>query len=191
MKQNSVSQIRIIAGQWRGRKIPVPDIEGLRPTPDRIRETLFNWLAAHCRDAIALDCFAGSGALGFEACSRGANTVTMIEKNKMAWMSLQTQAERLEADNIEVLFGDVLDLIPQLQQNYSLVFIDPPYASAELRGEVLDALLVHRKLADGACIYLEWPQGESFELPSDDFRWLKQKKAGQVHYAIAEWHISR
>lgn len=191
MNKTKPSQVRIIAGQWRGRKIPVPDIEGLRPTPDRIRETLFNWLAADCRGAVALDCFAGSGVLGFETSSRGANTVVMIEKNKSAWQSLDAQAQRLDADNIKLLCGDVLELIPQLSQSYSLVFIDPPYALPDLRTQVLDSLLAHGKLIDGARIYLEWPQGESFELPSSEFQWLKQKKAGSVHYAIAEWHLSR
>lgn len=191
MKAGRGSQIRIIAGQWRGRKIPVPHIEGLRPTPDRIRETLFNWMAADCRAAVALDCFAGSGALGFETCSRGAKSVTMIEKDKFAWKNLQTQLQRLETDKIDLLCGDVLDLIPQLQQSYNLVFIDPPYTLPELRMQVLDLLLTHHCLADGARIYLEWPQGQAFELPDTDFHWLKQKKAASVNYAIAEWHLSR
>ncbi len=185
------TQVRIIAGQWRGRRIPVPDAEGLRPTPDRIRETLFNWLADECRGATVLDCFSGSGVLGFEACSRGAKSVTIIEKNGFAWKNLQTQVQLLESDNIELLCGDVLDLVPQLSRSYSLVFIDPPYALPELRTLVLDSLLTYGKLTDGARIYLEWPQGESFELPSSDFHWLKQKKAGSVHYAIAEWRLSR
>ncbi|MDH5356849.1 MAG: 16S rRNA (guanine(966)-N(2))-methyltransferase RsmD, partial [Gammaproteobacteria bacterium] len=186
-----VSQIRIIAGEWRRRKIPVPEIQGLRPTPDRIRETLFNWLSSDCRGAVVLDCFAGSGVLGFETSSRAAKSVTLIEKDKAGWENLKTQAQRLGATNIDVLCGDVLDLIPQLQQSYSLVFIDPPYALPELRQKVLESLLAHKKLTDGARIYLEWPQGESFELPSADFQWLKKKKAGSVHYAIAEWCLSR
>ncbi len=191
MKKNTGSQLRIIAGQWRGRKIPVPAVEGLRPTPDRIRETVFNWLAGDCRAATVLDCFAGSGALGFEAASRGAMVVTMVEKNRLAWQNLINQKQQLEAGNVELHYGDILALICSLQKSYSIVFIDPPYAMPELRYQVLDALIANQSLVDGARIYLEWPHGEEFKLSSSDFSWLKQKKAGQVHYAIAEWRLCR
>ncbi|MCP4188189.1 MAG: 16S rRNA (guanine(966)-N(2))-methyltransferase RsmD [Gammaproteobacteria bacterium] len=191
MKKNTGSQLRIIAGRWRGRKIPVPAIEGLRPTPDRIRETVFNWLAAECRATTVLDCFAGSGALGFEAASRGAKAVTMVEKNRQAWQNLMNQKRQLEASNVELLCGDILALIPSFQYSFDIVFIDPPYAMPELRHRVIDALIKSQCLAEGARIYLEWPQGEKFELSSDGFTWLKQKKAGQVHYAIAEWRLCR
>lgn len=190
-RKPGASQIRVIAGQLRGSKLPVPSVAGLRPTPDRIRETLFNWFADDCRGAVVLDCFAGSGALGFEAGSREASWVTMIEQDKKAWKNLQTQVQRLQLDNIELLNGDALSLIPGLKRRYDLVFIDPPYARPEFRGEVLQGLIKHAKLNDGARIYLEWPQGETFELPGTELSWWKKKKAGQVHYAIAEWRLSR
>jgi 16S rRNA (guanine966-N2)-methyltransferase len=190
MKIKKMQQVRIIGGLWRGKKLPVPEIDGLRPTPDRIRETLFNWLMTDCPGASVLDCFAGSGALGFEALSREAKHLTMIENNSRAWRNLEQQAEHFQDDRITLLFGDAIDLIAQLKRQYSLVFIDPPYALPRLRRQVLESLIEHRRLLDGAKIYLEWPSTEQFELPDSSLFWLKQKIAGRVNYAIAEWRPS-
>ena len=184
-------QVRIIGGRWRGRKLPVPEIDGLRPTPDRIRETLFNWLIPDCPGSNVLDCFAGSGALGFEALSREAKHLTMIESNSRALRNLERQAEALHTDRITLYSGDAIDLIARLKCQFNLVFIDPPYALAQLRRQVLESLIEHRRLLDGAKIYLEWPLGEQFELPDSSLVWLKQKIAGRVNYAIAEWRPSR
>ncbi len=183
--------MRIIGGQWRGRKLPVPEVDGLRPTPDRIRETLFNWLMMDCPGASVLDCFAGSGALGFEALSREAEHLTMIENNSSAWRNLERQMNSFHADRITLIMGDAIDLIAGLKRQFNLVFIDPPYALPQLRKQVLTSLIEHRRLLDGAKIYLEWPTGEQFELPHSNLSWLKQKMAGQVNYAIAEWRSSR
>lgn len=191
MKQVKSTQVRIIAGRWRGSKLPVPTVTGLRPTPDRIRETLFNWLANDCRSAQVLDCFAGSGVLGFETASRGAARVTFIEQNEQGWRNLMVQIQRLQAENIDLHRGNSIELIPQLSPIYDIVFIDPPYARPELRELVIKLLIENQKLADGARIYLEWPLGEQYDLPHSDLVWLKQKKAGQVNYAIAEWRPSR
>lgn len=191
MSKMQSAQVRIIAGEWRGSKLSVVDVEGLRPTPDRIRETLFNWLSNDCRGARVLDCFAGSGALGFEAGSRGASRVTLIERDKQASNNLQRQAQRLQAVNVEIFNGDAVELINNLEGSYDIVFVDPPYAEPELRAKVIKRLIDHEKLADDARIYLEWPEGEVFQLPHPDLSWRKQKKAGQVHYAIAEWRLSR
>ncbi len=191
MKKAVTSQVRIIGGKFRGSKIPVPSISGLRPTPNRIRETLFNWLADECRAAKVLDCFSGSGALGFEAISRGADSVTLIEQDRKAWQNLQQQIERLGTDNVELLIGDALALIPDLGEPYTLVFIDPPYAIVGMREKVLSSLIDNGKLVDGTQIYLEWPDGDTFELTHPNLYWRKHKKAGQVHYAIAEWRLSR
>ena len=100
MIKTKPGQVRIIAGEWRGSKLVVPAVDGLRPTPDRIRETLFNWLANDCRGANVLDCFAGSGALGFEVASRGARQVRLIEQNPLAFNNLQDLKQRLKADNV-------------------------------------------------------------------------------------------
>lgn len=190
MKGGLSNQLRIIGGRWRGRKLPVPVINGLRPTPDRVRETLFNWLAKDCPGASVLDCFAGSGALGFEALSRGAAQLTMIENEKRAFKNLQQQVARLQADEVKLLQGDALELIPKLDQKYNLVFIDPPYTLATMREQVISILEQHQRLHQGAKVYFEWPQGEAYDLASSQLIWLKQKKAGQVNYAIAEWRLS-
>lgn len=182
--------LRIIGGRWRASKLPIPDIEGLRPTPDRIRETLFNWLMTDCPGASVLDCFSGSGALGFEALSREAKHLTMIENNTVAWRNLQKQAKRFPADQITLVQGDAIELIVQLKGQFSLVFIDPPYAMPQLRQQVLINLIAHQRLMDGAKIYLEWPLGEEFELAEPGFSWVRHKIAGRVNYAIAEWRVS-
>ena len=170
------SRVRIIGGRWRGRKLPVADSDGLRPTPDRIRETLFNWLAADCRGARVLDCFAGSGVLGIEALSRGASSLTALERAPAAVANLRRLAAELASDAIEIVDGDAEAAIGDLREPFDLVFIDPPYAVPRLREQVFLAL--------------EWPRDEDFELPSPRLRWLKQKRAGQVNYAIAEWRAS-
>jgi 16S rRNA (guanine966-N2)-methyltransferase len=184
-------QVRIIGGKWRGRKLPVVEVAGLRPTPDRVRETLFNWLAADCRQASVLDCFAGTGVLGFEALSRGAARLVALEQQPQAIANLQLQAERFEVGAIEILRGDALDTINRLQQKFDIVFIDPPYAEPQLRAQVFRLLEERHCLQSGARIYFEWPRHESFDLPSPGLQWLKQKSAGQVNYAIAEWQLSR
>ena len=100
------SQVRIIGGEWRGRKLAVVDAEGLRPTPDRIRETLFNWLAEACRDAIVLDCCAGSGVLGLEALSRGAQQLVLLERDRRALVNIRAQVEKLGSSRAEIVAGD-------------------------------------------------------------------------------------
>jgi len=191
MVNKKIQQVRIIGGQWRGRKLPVPEVDGLRPTPDRIRETLFNWLMTDCPGAMVLDCFAGSGVLGFEALSREARHLTMIESNSRAWRNLDRQVEDLRDDRITLISGDAIGLIAQLKHQFNMVFIDPPYGLAQLRQQVLESLIEHRRLLDGAKVYLEWPLGEQFQLPHSGLSWLKQKIAGRVNYAIAEWRPSR
>ena len=185
------SGIRIIGGRWRGRKLTVIDAEGLRPTPDRIRETLFNWLAADCRGATVLDCFAGSGALGFEALSRGARRLVALERSAAAVAELHELVARLDTDAVEIHDGDALNAIAGLGERFDLVFIDPPYAQAGLRGRAFTALETGGLLQPGARIYFEWPRGEDFELPSSGLEWLKRKQAGEVNYAVAEWRPSR
>ncbi|MDH3389626.1 MAG: 16S rRNA (guanine(966)-N(2))-methyltransferase RsmD [Gammaproteobacteria bacterium] len=183
------SQVRIIGGKWRGSKIPVIDADGLRPTPDRIRETLFNWLAPNCPGATVLDCFAGTGVLGFEALSRGAGRLVALERDPAALASLRRQAARFDPDAIEIIAGDSLDSIARLRHKFDLVFIDPPYAASGLRHQVIERLEATACLQPGARIYFEWPGTGDFELPSPRLHWLKRKSAGQVNYAIAEWRL--
>lgn len=185
------SQVRIIGGKWRGSKLAVVDAPGLRPTPDRIRETLFNWLAPACAGASVLDCFAGSGVLGFEALSRGAAHVVALERQRAAVARLEAQAKRFGTDDFEVIAGDACRSIEGLEREFDIVFVDPPYAESQLRQQVFDRLEKQGCLRPGALVYFEWPPATVFELPSPGLTWLKQKSAGQVNYAIAEWRLNR
>ncbi len=184
------SEIRIIGGRWRGRKLPVADVDGLRPTPDRVRETLFNWVAADCRGGRVLDCFAGSGALGFEAASRGARRVVLLERERRALDNLFVQAARLGDESIEIVAGDALEAVARIGGSFDVAFIDPPYDQGSLRASIFARLERAGLLADGARVYFEWPRGEAFELPSARLVWLKRKRAGQINYAIAEWRAT-
>jgi len=163
----------------------------LSPTPDRIQETLFNWLAQDCRGATVLDCFAGSGALGFEALSRGAIKLVALELQPLAVAGLRAEAKRLQSTAVEVCEGDALQLIDGLQQGFDIVCTDPPYAKPQRRQQIFEKRETKGCLKPGALIYFEWPSSESFELPSSALQWLKHKCAGRVNYAIAEWRGSR
>ena len=192
--------MRIIGGAWRGRRLAVADREGLRPTPDRVRETLFNWLAPVVSGAVVLDAFAGAGALGFEAASRGAGTVTLVERDPRVAAMLRSQAEELaSADSLRVVAADALAwLREQPQSRFDLVFIDPPYARPELRTGLLQALIEGRHLAPRALLYLEWPKREQDPLTAmemnaispGELTWIKQKQAGEVAFALARWNAS-
>ena len=179
---------RIISGRWRGRKLSVANVEGLRPTPDRIRETVFNWLAADCQQARVLDCFAGSGAMVFEAMSRGAQSAVALENSRVAVKQLRRQADSFGAEGLSVVQGDSLNSVSHLSGPFHLVFIDPPYAQPELRHKCFQLLEQHQQLAVGTKVYFEWPVRENFELPSEQLQWLRQKKAGQVEFGVAHWH---
>ena len=187
MASSRTSRIRIIGGKWRGRKVEVIDGEGLRPTPDRVRETLFNWLAPFCPGAMVLDCFAGSGALGLEAMSRGAGGLVLVEKQAAVLDCLRRLVAKLDTDAVDIVAGDALEAIAGFEQKFDIVFIDPPYNRPELRLQIWRQLEQSDLLRPGARIYFEWPRGENFELPSAELHWINRKSAGQVNYAIAEW----
>lgn len=180
IKQNKGS-IRIIAGQHRGRKLPVILAEGLRPTTDRVKETVFNWLMPYIRDSHCLDCFSGAGSLGFEAFSRGASHVTMIELNKAAAEQLKQNQQLLSASNTEVINTDTLKFLQQSPQPYDLVFIDPPFRK-ELIAQTL-SLLNQGWLKPKALVYLEAEQETQLAIP-ENWQLLKEKIAGQVAYRL-------
>jgi 16S rRNA (guanine966-N2)-methyltransferase len=185
------SAIRIIAGHWRGSRITVLDQDGLRPTPDRIRETVFNWLTSHIRGARVLDCCAGAGGLGLEAASRAATEVTLVELDRRAAAHLIAQCERLHAENVTVQCVDILDFLKTTQKKYDLVFIDPPYAIPHLRDKILQTLIENNLLNDECLLYLEWPKKQEMQLNHQNLIWIKQKNAGQVEYGVAQWRLSR
>lgn len=177
--------LRIIGGQWRGRKLQIPDVMGLRPTPDRVRETVFNWLAPHIVGAYCLDLFAGSGALGFEALSRGAAHVVMLDDSAVVVQLLQAEAVMLKAENVEIYRAKApLQLKPPIKP-FDLVFLDPPYG-ANLLLPCCFYLEEQNLLAPNAYIYLEAREAlEESQLPHG-WQILKSKRAGQVAYHLVK-----
>lgn len=173
------SRLRIIAGTWRGRKLPILDAEGLRPTGDRLREILFNWLAPHIAGARCLDLFSGTGALGFEALSRGAAGATMLEANRRVAAQLRANCATLNAKNAEVIEADALVWLQhQPRANFDLAFADPPF-HADLWQATMEALESGTLLAPQARIYVEAPKGILLT-PPDNWRLDKSKAAGAV-----------
>jgi 16S rRNA (guanine966-N2)-methyltransferase len=174
------SEVRIIGGLWKRSKLPVLDKPGLRPTPDRVRETLFNWLGQDLTGWRVLDAFAGTGALGMEAASRGAGEVLLIEQDPQAAKQLQTNAQRFKATQVQVRQGDALALMQAMPaQSWDLVFLDPPYA-ANCFAAALGA--ASRIVQEAGAVYLEanrplqaeWLQGTGLGL-------YRELKAGAVH----------
>jgi len=174
--------VRIIAGRWRGRKLVFPARPGLRPTGDRLRETLFNWLQPMLPGARCLDLFAGSGALGLEAASRDASRVSLIESDPVAAKALRTTCALLEADQIEVLNTDALAWLARPSPpagTYDIIFVDPPF-SGDLLNRAIPALEASGVLAAPAWIYLETARGAAIpELPGN-WHLHREKCSGEV-----------
>lgn len=166
-KSKPTQQLRIIGGQWRSRRLRFPAVDGLRPTLDRVRETLFNWLQFDIEGARALDAFSGSGALGFEALSRGAGEVTFLEKNAVAALQLKQNLEQLNVHNAQVWAGDALEFLEQNPDPYDLVFLDPPFGK-----KLLQPAIDHLRLLPGALIYIEHEAGLNLNIPS---HWKEKK----------------
>lgn len=175
--------LRIIGGAWRGRKLRFPAGTSIRPTPDRVRETLFNWLGARVVGARCLDLFAGSGALGLEALSRGAAHVTFVEQDTVAARELRARLAEWGAQDAAVERSDARRFLAGEAHPCDVVFLDPPFAS-ELLGPVAQLLERHGWLAAGALIYLEAAAREP--LPALPQAWvpLKGKRAGEVGYHL-------
>ncbi|ADO46557.1 16S rRNA (guanine(966)-N(2))-methyltransferase [[Enterobacter] lignolyticus] len=176
-------QIRIIGGQWRGRKLPVPDSPGLRPTTDRVRETLFNWLAPHMVDARCLDCFAGSGALGLEALSRYAASATLLEMERNVAQQLQKNLATLKAANARVVNANTLAFLAAPGTPHDVVFIDPPFRKG-LLDETLRLLESNGWLADDALIYVESEVENGLPPVPASWELHREKVAGQVAYRL-------
>jgi len=188
-KRPAGNQLRIIGGEWRGRKLGFPDVDGLRPTTDRVRETLFNWLAPVIHGARCLDLFAGSGALGLEALSRGAAAVTFIERERQAVESLRANLALLQDQRGSVLHLDALSYLAGEPHTFDIVFLDPPFRQSLLQ-PALERLCRDGWLATDARIYIEveLELGEP-HLP-DGWELTRSKKAGQVIYALARRSVS-
>ncbi|GGF86123.1 16S rRNA (guanine(966)-N(2))-methyltransferase RsmD [Alteromonas lipolytica] len=180
--------VRIISGQWRGRRLPVLDAEGLRPSTDRTRETLFNWLMAHVQGSRVLDVFAGSGVLGLEALSRYASESVFIEKQTATANQLKANLATLKT-NAQVYCADALSVLPQLKTPFDIIFIDPPFGH-NLVNPALAALYQHGLLADNALIYVEQEaNGPAIEMPPG-CEIIKQKHTGQLAYCLIQFSVS-
>jgi len=177
--------IRIIAGNWRGSRVPVISEQGLRPTGNRIRETLFNWLAPHIVGARCLDAFAGTGVLGLEALSRGAASVEAYELSSAAAASITATSNKLGAESYTLHQRSFFSCPTPAEPCYDIIFLDPPF-DEELLQSAIGRIVEHKLLAEGGLVYLEAPRARKLpELPKD---WLliREKCAGDVYYSLAE-----
>ncbi len=187
-KRHSGSQtLRIIGGEWRGRLLRFAAVEGLRPTPNRVRETLFNWLREEIGGATCLDLFAGSGSLGFEALSRSAARAILIERDAKACRSLVENARMLQAGNAEIHQTSAWDWLRQTRQppaSIDIVFLDPPFAGG-LLPRACETLEHSGLLAAGARVYLESETKLDPRRLPGNWRIGKSASAGEVHYFLA------
>ncbi len=179
-------RLRIIGGAWRGRRLAVADQPGLRPTPDRVRETIFNWLAPLIEGSRCLDLFAGSGALGFEAASRGASQVVMIERAACVFQVLRTNLDPLDAERrIRIFHADALEWLRMTPaEPFDLVFLDPPF-NADLLAPSCLVLQRGGWLNPGARIYLETASRQGFPVLPAGWKLIRDRQAGQVRYGLA------
>lgn len=178
-------QLRIIGGHWRSRKLAFPAIEGLRPTPDRVRETLFNWLRDVVPGSRCLDLFAGSGALAFEALSRGAAEVVMVDQDVRIVDQLRKNIGLLHAQGALAVQADALTYLQGPPQPFDVVFIDPPYRLFDLLPTCCEQLENRGWLAPKAFIYLEAEAARGTPSLPDNWQIIRSKQAGQVGYHLA------
>ncbi|MFT3929707.1 MAG: 16S rRNA (guanine(966)-N(2))-methyltransferase RsmD [Spongiibacteraceae bacterium] len=177
-------ELRIIGGQWRGRKLRFPSLPGLRPSPDRVRETLFNWLAPEITGARCLDLFAGSGALGLEALSRGASFCQFIDAARAAAMRIESHLTLLSCGDAQTYCGDALQWLRQSSPTpFNMVFLDPPFRQ-DLLNECCALLDTHGWLSDRAWIYIESATDEPEPIVPPSWQLHRDKQAGQVAYRL-------
>ncbi len=182
-KKAQTGSVRIIAGKYRGRKLPVLMADGLRPTTDRVKETVFNWLAPYLFEANCLDCFAGSGSLGFEALSRGANSTLFFELNKQVSEQITANIGLLNASTAQLKNGSCLQLLAKESQQFDVVFIDPPFRQGLVTATATLLEAEHRLTSD-AVIYVEAEaELNQLDIPAN-WQLLKEKVAGQVAYRL-------
>ena len=188
LRGNRARSLRIIAGAWRGRRWRFPDT-AIRPTPDRVRETLFNWLQDRIAGVRCLDLFAGSGALGLEALSRGAAEVIFVDSDRHAARALRELLADWGAPQAQVREGDALHMLSGRPQPMNLVFLDPPFA-AGLLTPVARALVAGGWLADGALVYVEHAASEPWAAPAA-WQSLKSGAAGSVSYHLYQYRAAK
>lgn len=180
-------KLRIIGGEWRSRRLPIADVTGLRPTPDRVRETLFNWLQFEVHGANCLDLFAGSGALGLEALSRGAALCSFVEKNPKAFAQLTENIATLKTNKAKLYPTDALQFIRQTPpQPFDIIFLDPPFRQALLT-QSLEQLCQGHWLRPDAWIYAEHETELTMMWEAFPLRIHRQTKAGQVTSVLLQY----
>lgn len=181
--QSQKGELRIIGGSWRSRKLSFSNAEGLRPTSDRIRETLFNWLSPHIPGAHCLDLFAGSGALGLEALSRGAASCDFIDNNAQTCRQIQDHLQTLSCDHATTHCTQAENYLARSQKSYDIIFLDPPFQKALLQPAI--NILAQVALKTKTLIYIETAKQEPVTLPAH-WQQNKEKIAGQVCYRLIE-----
>lgn len=185
MGNGKQGQLRIIGGQWRGRKLRFPTLDGLRPTPDRVRETLFNWLAPHICDADCLDLFCGSGALGLEALSRGARHCSFVDHARQAIDTVNEHLQILQCDDADCIRSPADSFLSTASQRqaFNIVFLDPPYGAGLVTG-IAQLLESGQWLRPESRVYVESSaHGQQPELP-DNWQLQREKVAGDVRYQL-------
>jgi len=185
-KKSRPGRLRIVAGKWRSRLLDIAELPGLRPTSERIRETLFNWLAPSIQGARCLDLFAGTGALGFEALSRGATQVVFVENSRRAIKAIEKSAKMLDATGAVIHHGDAAEYVRDARpDSFDIVFLDPPFAEDRL--EDFCKLIDERGIvAAGGRIYLEQDRARPETSLPGSWRVLQNKTAGNVRYMLVE-----
>ncbi len=177
-------KVRIIGGKWRSRKLLFPGVSGLRPTPDAVRETLFNWLAPVITGSSCLDLYAGSGALGFEAVSRGATRAVLVEKNPKVVKALKKNQQMIDTnEQLSITCCAALAYLSSVNQVFDIAFVDPPFATDELE-KACHQLQKHDLIAPRGLIYLEYAQNRELRYLPENWRLLKQAQRGGVVYEL-------
>ena len=175
------NEIKIIGGLYKGKIIPLKDAEGLRPTPARVRETIFTWLSGNIENASVLDLFAGSGALGFEALSRGADKVTLVEMNPQTVYTLKSVADTFKTDNVEVVKSDALSYLENTSEKFDVIFVDPPY-KLDIYEKTLSLILKRNLIDENSVIYVEMRNGSNQIVPG--LECIREQTAGQAKYTL-------
>ena len=182
--KQAIPQLRVIGGQWRGRKLQFPDRPGLRPTGDRIRETLFNWLGPHLQAAKCLDLFAGSGALGMEALSRGAAHCDFVDADREAITAVGRHLNTLDATQCSTVSCDMAEhYLRQTHGTWDIVFVDPPFDS-RLGESSLTQLAQSGRLAEASRVYFETSRSQPEPIPAGLYDVLREKTTGDVCYRL-------
>lgn len=177
-----LNTVRINAGEWRSRLIKFPDTTGLRPTPERVRQTVFNWLGQDLTGLTCLDLFAGTGVMGFEALSRGATSVTLVEKSMLAYKALLENKRLLKAEQAHVLHQDAIHFLSTNKQKFNFIFLDPPYHQQWL-SKVLPLLAEHMHSESLVYVEAEYVIESTLDF-ARDWQVIKQSKAGNVFYHL-------